>query len=110
MSHENARLKREIQRLEKENAELKSLIEKSNEKKEFVTQISRQKINQFVDEEIMKNQSVNSPYIPDLMEKQLYRNVINVALGVIESVITTTNISVLGHTIELDIKPKENKK
>ena len=64
------------------------------------TRVSREKIDEIV-EGFMQNNSVNTPLLPDFIEKAVYKNVITLMMGIAEEVLAETSIEVLGHRIKL---------
>ena len=70
---------------------------------------SRQQINQFIEDKILSNSNINIKYLPDYVERQLYRNVMNIAIGSLEAILNTITINILGHTISINIQANDNK-
>ena len=66
--------------------------------------ISKQQINAFVDQ-LLNDQNVNIKYLPDFVEKQIYRNVFSILVGVIDNVIKSAHINIIGHRINLTLEP-----
>lgn len=66
-------------------------------------------INEIV-ERYLKNEHVNSTFIPDFIEKRLYRNMLKLVTGILKDTIKNTNVEVLGHKITLSMTPIENSK
>lgn len=69
---------------------------------------SKKQINQFIEEKILSNSNINVAYLPDFVERQLYRNVMNVAIGAVEAVLSSVKINVLGHTITLNMNASQS--
>lgn len=55
---------------------------------------------------ILQNEHVNMKYLPDAVEKQLYRNVIRLVLGLLEESLERMELTVLGQKITLEINKK----
>ena len=72
--------------------------------KEQMFELSRKRINLFV-EQLLDNKNVNIRYLPDAVERQIYRNVITILIGIMDDVISTTSIRFMGQQIVLDLKP-----
>ena len=66
--------------------------------------LSKQQINQFV-EKILKNKDINIKYLPDAVEKQIYRNVFTMLINILDNLMETAEIRFLGHNISLDLRP-----
>jgi len=52
----------------------------------------------------MKNYNIY--YLPDSVEGALYENVITVILSTLESIISSTKIEIMGHTINMKLVPQ----
>jgi hypothetical protein len=65
---------------------------------------SLKRIEEFVDK-IMQDPAINSKYLPDIVEKQIYKNVLIMGLGMIKQILSTTEIRTLGHKITLTMEP-----
>jgi hypothetical protein len=61
-------------------------------------------------DEFLKDNGLNSAFIPDFIEKKLYKNVLVLALSAMNRVLDTAHVEFLGHRIEFVMKPAvENK-
>ena len=67
--------------------------------------ISSEQIELFVDG-LMKNKSINFSMIPDYIEKKLYTNVFTIVLNILDTILDSVNIEIMGHKIIVDITPK----
>lgn len=56
----------------------------------------------------MKNNLINNPAIPDWIERRIYKNVLKLAIGVASDTFNNTNFELLGHSIAVSIKPKQD--
>jgi len=74
-------------------------------------QISKDRINQSV-ERMINNSGVNISYIPDFVERQIYRNVFGILISLVDELSSQTSLEVLGHylTFNLEAKNKEEDK
>jgi hypothetical protein len=66
--------------------------------------ISSDNISKFVDE-LLDNKEVNMSYLPDGVEKQVYKNLLIYGLNIMKEVISTSKVQVVGHEITFTIKP-----
>lgn len=66
-------------------------------------------INDIV-ERYLKDDLVNCKFIPDFIEKRLYRNILKILTGVLKDTIENAEVEVLGHRIKFSITPIETKK
>ncbi len=60
---------------------------------------------------ILANEHVNMKYLPDAVERHLYRNVIRLVLGLVEESLERIEISFMGQTLTIGVnaKSKEEK-
>ena len=65
--------------------------------------ISSEQIETFVDE-MMQNKSINFSMIPDYIEKKLYVNVFSIVLNILDSLLDSVSIQIMGHKISIDIE------
>lgn len=65
--------------------------------------ISLEKIEMFVDE-MMENKSINFTMIPDYIEKKLYINVFSIVLNILDSLLDSVSVQIMGHKISIDIE------
>jgi hypothetical protein len=86
--------------------EAKFLHESSKDPAEqkYIRKLSKNKINEFVTE-LLSDHSVNINYLPDFVEKQIYKNVFNLLIGLLNKSLSTTSIKFLGHTLTFAITP-----
>jgi len=103
-------LRKQINILSEANEQLRSVNNKSNKTRRVETLqtssgISKEKINEFVDE-LLKDENINIKYLPDYVEKQLYRNIFTIAVGVLDKILNTTELNMIGHQIKLSIEPQ----
>lgn len=68
-----------------------------------VNMISEEKINEFV-EELIQDESINVSYMPDYVERQLYRNIFNILINVINRTTETMSVNFLGHKLTMHIE------
>ena len=72
--------------------------------KNKLKEISKKKVNLFV-EQLLDDENVNIRYLPDFVERQIYRNVFNILINVMDSLVDTTGVKFMGHEIVFDLKP-----
>lgn len=66
--------------------------------------INSNSIKQYV-EKMLENPDINIYGFPDVIEKQIYRNVFNMLLSVIDHTLQTSEITLFGHKIVFDVQP-----
>ena len=54
----------------------------------------------------MANGAINSAFVPDFVERAIYRNVLTLGLALLEEMISESRIEVLGHRLEMRLAPK----
>lgn len=59
-------------------------------------------------DEFLKDNGLNTVFIPDFIEKKLYKNVLVLALSAMNRVLDTAHVEFLGHRIEFVMKPAES--
>ena len=67
--------------------------------------MSDKRIEEIVDK--MLKGSANSGFIPDIVEKSIYVNVLKLVVQAVDEIVESTSIQILGHEIKLDMKPLE---
>jgi hypothetical protein len=70
-----------------------------------VNELSKVKIDEFV-EKLLEDQTVNIKYLPDHVEKALYRNVLNLIIGLLNNTFNTMSVKFLGHNLTFNIMPE----
>lgn len=66
--------------------------------------LSDKRIGEFVDK-LLEDEHVNISYLPDVVERQLYINVLRLIVDVIDEVVDTSKIHVIGHEVTFDMHP-----
>jgi hypothetical protein len=79
-------------------------IDLSNEQATKLNEISRKRINKFV-EEILDDQNINIKYLPDFVERQIYRNVFNILINLLDNLFDKTTLRFMGHKLTFDLQP-----
>ena len=98
----NGDLEAKVKELQNVNA---SILDKADHNRIDVLNIlSQKRIDEFV-EELLSNDSTNIAYLPDFVERQLYRNTLNITFKLLNKLFNTTSVSFIGHKLKLDIEP-----
>jgi hypothetical protein len=58
--------------------------------------------------EMLKNENVNSSYIPDYVEKKIYTNVFTLLIGMMKEVLEDTSINILNQKISFTMASLDN--
>lgn len=71
---------------------------------ESENEISDQRVNEIV-EQFLSDDKINISLLPDVVERQIYRNVISLAMELLKATLETTKIDFMGHEVSFVIKP-----
>ena len=89
--------------LENENKKLKNKIEENKKHNNIkINDISEEKINEYIDD-ILKNDNINVKYLPDSVEKAIYKNIFTIAIHLLDNIMDSTSINLLGHQIKINL-------
>lgn len=104
----------ELEEIKKQNESLKTLLEISERKNLSVRTpdinfkvLSELKIEQMVDE-LLQNENVNIKYLPDFVEKAIYKNVLNLTINLLSTVLSNAHVQMLGHQVTFQLNPVVN--
>lgn len=117
-SHQQNKIKDENEYLKKVNL---SLIKEINQLKENMNKDtglslttlsnkeikiqSEKKIEEFV-QNILDNPDTNISWLPDVVERRLYKNIATIIINLLESTIENSDITFLGHKIRFVMDPQ----
>jgi len=65
-------------------------------------EISKEKLNKTV-ERLIKSET-NIKWLPDFVERQIYRNIFNILLGALDELVSSTSLEILGHTLTMNLE------
>lgn len=108
IKNENVKLNKKVKELE--NAiELikKNSIPINNNSVKQVENKLKNSIEKLVSE-MLKNENVNSSYIPDYVEKKIYTNVFTLLIGMMKEILEDTSINVLNQKISFTMASLDN--
>ena len=54
----------------------------------------------------ISNEMVNNPFVPDFIERRIYKNIIKLVVGIMTETLDSSNIVVLGHRVTFNIVPQ----
>lgn len=54
----------------------------------------------------LQNELINNPFIPDVIERRIYVNVMKLIIGVLKDTVEHANIDILGHRIHFSMSPQ----
>jgi uncharacterized protein YpuA (DUF1002 family) len=102
------KFKKQIEKGERSEKSEKNLKKIINKKKKSVNlnHISEDKIDEFIDS-VLKDQNINIDYLPDTVEKQIYKNVLLLIFNMMDKTFDHTSFKFIGHEIKLTIVPSE---
>lgn len=81
----------EVEQLRKEVDELKKELQERNKSRS---------IDEYLDE-LLSDPEINSSFIPDSIEREMYRNTLGCAVALLRRVAQDTSITVLGQTFRI---------
>jgi DNA repair exonuclease SbcCD ATPase subunit len=90
--------------LEEKNITVHQQIRAVHSSDNKVVELSHQRIDEWVDE-ILSNKQMNIKYLPDFVERQIYRNTLNMAINLLDRFVNSIHIKFLGHELVADIQP-----
>jgi len=92
--------------MEEELKQLRETLTKQEEEIKMLkeSRVSQESIKAFV-ETLLNDKNVNIKYFPDSVEKQIYRNVINIIMEVVKHTIDSAGIKIMGHQITMKLNP-----
>lgn len=67
---------------------------------------SNERIEQYIDE-LLADDEINQAFVPDVMERAMYRNVLRLSVRLLERLLRESRVEFLGHTIKFTIEPNE---
>jgi signal transduction histidine kinase len=96
--------------LEKQKSFLKETFvkEEATSQNLKLSNLSEHMIDEFV-EEILKNKDINIGYLPDYVEKRIYKNVFTILINLLDNSVDTTSVQLLGREIKFDFSPQQPK-
>lgn len=59
-------------------------------------------------ETILQDADVNIKYLPDAVERHLYRNVFQILIGVLGQIVRESSMEILGHELRFQLAPKQS--
>lgn len=93
--------------LRKKNAlieEFSSNIKTDKNIDKLVTQLSQEKINNYVDE-LLANEATNISLLPDAIERQIYRNVFRMSFKLFNKIMESMTFELAGHHLSINMLP-----
>lgn len=70
------------------------------------TNISDEAIDEMIDD-FMKDKAINQTWIPDYIERTIYKNVLKLVVALMAQIIDGIEITVMGHKIVMDMRPND---
>lgn len=112
-------LNKEIFSLSNLNKELENTLQEKNalierlganfnseaDVKELVQMLSKEQINNYV-EELLADEGTNIKYLPDVVERQIYRNTFKLGIKLINKILGSMSIELVGHRLHMKMVPK----
>lgn len=110
-SRSRVELERELASVKEINAQLEAKLKQreamqSAEAKEARFEFSQDHLEEII-ERILQDETINIRYLPDAVERHLYRNVFHILLGVLSEIVRGSSMELLGHELRFQLQPKE---
>ena len=70
--------------------------------------LNNQRIDELVDK-ILDDKNINCSFLPDVVEKQIYKNVLTIGLELLKQTLENSKINFIGHEIKFTITPSSEK-
>jgi len=86
------------------NFEINKIKNMNNLIKKNTSELSHIKIDEYIDS-LLNNENVNIKYIPDIAERQIYRNVFTMIVNILDETLKQTSVKFLGHELTFELKP-----
>ncbi len=83
------------------------IVDPTNPVSNKINELSKAKIDEFV-EKLLNDTNVNIKYLPDFVERAIYKNVLNLIIGLLNNTLNTVSIKFLGHQLTFDIMPDQS--
>lgn len=75
-----------------------------HENTDKLSQLSKAKVDEFV-EKLLNDADVNIKYLPDFVERAIYKNVLNLIMALLNNVFDTVSVKFLGHNLTFTVMP-----
>lgn len=59
-------------------------------------------------ERYIRNEKINNRFIPDAVERRIYRNTLKLIIGIMKDTVENASIDVLGHKVTFTMTPLQN--
>jgi hypothetical protein len=111
-------LSKEIETLRATNKELEDILKDKNtliqrlganidsdeDVQELVSMLSRDQINMYV-EDLLADEETNIKYLPDVVERQIYRNIFRLAIKVLNKMMGSMSFEMVNHKMKINMIP-----
>lgn len=62
--------------------------------------ISKEQINSYI-EKLLNDDNINIKYLPNFVERQIYKNIFNILIGVMDNIIESSSLTIMDHKIDM---------
>ena len=80
-------------------------INTDDDVKELVKMLSKEQINRYV-EELLEDEGTNIKYLPDFVERQIYRNIFKLIIKLMNKILGSMSFELVGHKLHMNMVPK----
>lgn len=81
-------------------------ITDSDDVKQLVDMLSKEQINKYV-EDLLADENTNIKYLPDFVEKQIYRNIFKLSIKLINKIMNSTSFEIVNHKLHISMIPHD---
>lgn len=85
---------------------IKPVKSMDNMNKNETQPLSREITDEFI-EKLLSDDRINIGYLPDFVERQIYKNVFNLLFAATDDILSSMSIKFLGHELILNTKPND---
>jgi Mg/Co/Ni transporter MgtE len=82
-------------------------IDDDEDIQKLVDLLSQEKINQFV-EELLEDEETNIKYLPDFVERQIYRNVFQLSIKLMNKMMHSMSFELINHKLHIAMVPNND--
>ncbi len=103
----NKDLEESLQQKNKIIERLGSNIKTEDDVKELIKMLSKEQIDNYV-EELLADENINIKYLPDIVERQIYRNTFKLFIKLLNKILGTMSFEIIGHKLHMNMIPKND--
>lgn len=102
----NKELEEKLKEKNKMIQKLGSNIKNDQDVDNLIKLLSNEKIDKYV-EDLLEDENINIKYLPDYVEKQIYRNIFKFMFKMMNKVLGTLSFELIGHKLNVNMIPND---